>query len=450
MTQKTDAALPFSTTLGWGIGTMAVAAMFNTVNVLLLRYLVDIVGIGAALAGTLIAGSKVYDAIIDPLVGTASDRTRSPWGRRRPYLLLGGVLIALSGWALFNVPAADLNFAVVWVVIGLLIYATGYAAFSVPYLAMPAEMTRRGDERAKLFTFRVLAVSVAGLIASFLGPIVIAQYGGGQAGHSAMAYIVIVLVLGSTLACFYMTRNAPSIRLAEGLEHPSFISQFKVLLESRPFSVLLGVKLLQLVALAVTQAATPFIFKGVLQISDTTLGIYFGVFSLAMVAAQYPSLKLTKRFSKRNLLIASTLLYAATYLTWYLVQPGDPMWQLYARAILLGLTGGAGLLFGQALLPEVMEWDARRSGIHREGYLAGLYTVMEKLSFAIAPAMSGLLLGWAGYIQGGGSAAVAQPATAIEALYWLGSIIPAFLLVLSAALLLLFRLDPLPGDEEEA
>src|SRR3546814_15966501 len=92
------------TCVGWGAGTLAVAALFNSVNVLLLRYLVDYVGIGAALAGSLMALSKLYDALIDPIVGSFSDRSKSRHGRRRPFVLAGGVVRAVSALSLFNVP----------------------------------------------------------------------------------------------------------------------------------------------------------------------------------------------------------------------------------------------------------------------------------------------------------------------------------------------------------
>uniref|UniRef100_UPI0035CBFC8A MFS transporter n=1 Tax=uncultured Sphingomonas sp. TaxID=158754 RepID=UPI0035CBFC8A len=119
------APLSFGICAGWGLGTLAVAALFNAVNVLLLRYVVDFVGIGAALAGSLIGLSKLYDAVIDPLVGAASDRTRSRWGRRRPFLLFGGVLLAIAALLLFNVPSGlSAQVKVGYVLVALLAYAT--------------------------------------------------------------------------------------------------------------------------------------------------------------------------------------------------------------------------------------------------------------------------------------------------------------------------------------
>jgi GPH family glycoside/pentoside/hexuronide:cation symporter len=81
---------------GWGIGSLSISLMFNATSLLILRYLVDFVGLGAALAGLLIGIAKIYDAVTDPLMGTISDRTRHRTGRRRPYLLAGALISALS------------------------------------------------------------------------------------------------------------------------------------------------------------------------------------------------------------------------------------------------------------------------------------------------------------------------------------------------------------------
>ena len=431
--------IPLRICIGWGIGTMAVATLFNAVNVLLLRYLVDHVGMGAALAGLLIGFSKLYDAVIDPVVGSASDRTKSRAGRRRPYLLAGGVLLALASIALFNVPGGLGATALpVYVAFALILYASGYAVFSVPYMAMPAEMTGDTQERARLISWRVYAVAVASLISTFVGPIVIARAGGGQAGYTAMSMMIAVVVLLATLYCFRFTRDARFVAVPAP-SRTGFWSKLTSLGGNRPFLVLMLAKLLQLTALAVTQAATPFLFKRVLQLSDAMLGVYFALFYLAIIVCQPLWLWLAPRFGKRNLFIASTGLYGLFYISWWFVTPQEPLMFVFGRAIVLGALGGAGLLLGQSLLPDTMEWDHKLTGLHREGVLSGLYTMIEKFAFAMGTAVTGVVLGTAGYIQGFGTA-VHQPPSAIAAIYVLGSFLPTCLLLASCVALLFYDL----------
>ncbi|CCA91981.1 MFS transporter [Novosphingobium sp. PP1Y] len=436
-TSDLPTTLPVKTCIAWGLGTVAVAALFNSVNVLLLRYVVDYAGISAALAGGLIAASKLYDAFIDPVVGAASDRTRSSMGRRRPFLLAGGILLAIAALALFNIPAGGGTLSVTFFVIALLVYATGYAMFSVPYMAMPAEMTSSFHERSRLISFRVSAVAVASLLAVFVGPELMSLAGGGRPGHTVLSVFLAVVVLCASLACFIGTRSAafhfsPAVKA-------SWSEKIRSLAGNRPFIILLLVKLLQLMALAVTQAAMPFLFQRVLKLGDAKMGIYFLVFYGTMILVQPIWVRLAKLRGKRNIYMAGTLLYGAIYLSWYFVGADEPLSMVYLRAVALGGMGGAVLLFGQSLLPDTMEWDYRRTGMRREGMLAAVYTLVEKLAYALGAALTGIVLGQTGYIQN--AAGQAQPASAITAIYWLASFIPFAFLVCSIFALSFYDLD---------
>ncbi|MDV3456103.1 glycoside-pentoside-hexuronide (GPH):cation symporter [Sphingomonas sp. HF-S4] len=435
--------------IGWGMGTLAVAALFNSVNVLLLRYLVDHVGIGAALAGTLVAGSKLYDAVIDPIVGSASDRTRSKHGRRRPFVLAGGVMLAIAALLLFNVPGGfDGTAAVIYVGIALLFYSTAYAVFSVPYMAMPAEMTTDYHERSRLISFRVYAVGAASLVATFVGPLLIARGGGGQSGHTMMSLFVATLAIVGTVYCFRATRDAP---FHYGSEHVrlGIVEKIRQLAGNTPFMLLLVIKMLQLTALAVTQAATPFLFKQVLGFSDTMLGLYFLVFYVSMMLSQQVWMRFGRTMGKRKIYLISTALYALMYLSWYFVVSGEPVYLTFLRAIGLGATAGAVLLFGQSLLPDTMEWDYRRTGLRREGVLSAVYTIVEKLAFAVGAALTGILLGASGYVRATGAAGVTQPQSAVNAIYFLASFAPMILLALSCVALWYYDLseEKLRGEE---
>lgn len=433
----TGGVLPVQTCLAWGLGTVAVAALFNSVNVLLLRYVVDYAGISAMLAGSLIAVSKLYDAVIDPLIGAASDRTQSRMGRRRPFLLAGGVLLAIAALMLFNVPAGGGALSVGFFVLSLLVYASGYAMFSVPYMAMPAEMTTSFHERSRLISFRVSAVAVASLLAVFVGPQIMTYAGGGRAGHTALSVFLAVVVLAASLACFRGTRSAP-FHFSPAVK-ATWGEKLKSLAGNKPFVVLLVVKLLQLMALAVTQAAMPFLFQRVLKLGDAKMGLYFLVFYGVMILVQPLWVRASKLRGKRNIYMAGTLLYGLIYLSWYFVVAGEPLVFVYARAVALGAMGGAVLLFGQSLLPDTMEWDYRVTGMRREGMLSAVYTLVEKLAYALGAALTGIILGQTGYIQN--AAHGDQPASAITAIYCLASVIPLGFLVASIVALSFYDLD---------
>ena len=185
--------LPFKTKFGWGIGTLTVSLMFQANGLLLLVYLTDFVNMNATTAGLLIGLSKIYDALTDPVMGRISDRTKSSWGKRRPYVLLGTIMCALSFILLFNLALfSDSQNIILITLFALILNATGYTIFNVPYLAMPAEITTDYNARTDLMSYRVMAVAAGQLGGSALGPALVVFFGSGIIGHSGMANLSLI------------------------------------------------------------------------------------------------------------------------------------------------------------------------------------------------------------------------------------------------------------------
>ncbi len=407
---------------------------------LLMRYLTDYVGIAAALAGLLISASKIYDAVTDPFMGWVSDRTRSRHGRRRPWLLLGAVLCGLALAALFNIPADIHGPALTAYVLLLLIgYATAYTVFAVPYMAMPTEMTRDYHERSRLMSFRVAFVGVAQLFAGYFAPNLVVWFGGGAAGHGAMSAVLGSALAAAGIACFFLTRGAPSPPLVNSRQ-PGLRATLAGVGANRPFLWLLASKLLLLLSMASFGAGFTYFIVHVLKSGYATLGS-FTVFSTAGMFASLPAwLWLTRRVDKRRTFIVAAVAYAALQCSWFLAQPGEPTWAVLLRAAIMGIVGCGTLLAGQALLPDAIEYDQLRTGERREALFAGFYAMAEKFASAIGLAVTGAFLGAMGYVSSRGGEAQ-QPESALLAISIAVSLVPAAMLLLSAAALLRYDLD---------
>jgi GPH family glycoside/pentoside/hexuronide:cation symporter len=283
-------------------------------------------------------------------------------------------------------------------------------------------------------------VAVASLFAVFIGPVLMSRVGGGRTGYAALSVMLAVLIVITTIYCFVGTRRA-AFHFASADSGHGWAAKARLLVENKPFMLLLVIKVLQLMALAVTQASLPFMFKRILKLDDSVLGLYFLCFYGTMILVQPLWVRTTRRSGKRNVFIVATLIYAAIHVSWYFARAGEPAVLTAARGVVLGAGGGAVLLLGQSLLPDTMEWDYRRTGLRREGVLSAIYTIVEKVAFAMGAALTGLALGAAGYVQGAGAHQVQQPASAITAIYWLCSIVPICFLVLSTVALKFYRLD---------
>jgi GPH family glycoside/pentoside/hexuronide:cation symporter len=434
--------LPLSLSLGWAIGTFATATIYSASSVLLLGYLVNHVGLAAGTAGLLFGASKLYDAIVDPFIGIVSDKTRSRFGRRRPFILAGTLISALSFWMLFSIPSSLSGAALVgFAAFALLANATGYALFVIPYLAMPAEMTTDRAQRTVLMGYRVGATSLGQIMGTFIAPLIIAASGGGLVGHARMSMIVAVAVLITGAACFAATGKAKFTSRVVNHSH-NVISQLKTAFQNKHFSVLMGIKMTSLLYVAVSTVITPFLFTQILKQSYAVLGYFFLAKSLAMLLAQPLWVKITVRFGRAATYYAACAGLALTTLPWLICGPQTSLMTILLIAVGNGLASGGVLLIGQALLPDAIEQDFRRTGLRREGVFAGVYTVVERASFALAASMTGLILGAMGYVASK-HGPVAQPDSAILGIYlcMTGSIV---FLGLSAAFLHFYPKDAAP------
>ena len=424
--------------IAWGIGTLGPVTVLTATNALLLRFLTDNYGLAAGLAATLIAVSKFYDAFADVAMGIVSDRTRSRWGRRRPYLIGGAVLLAVSLLAIFAAP----NFAgetarTVYMALILMFYATAYTIFNVPYMAMPGEMTRDYHERSELMRWRVYGVGMAILIASAIGPKLLDWFGGGGDAYAKMAMVFAPIIILAGIVAFAGTAHAPSTE--RSATHHGIGAQIRSAAGNRPFVVLVLVKFITLMSLGV-QSIFPFFFQRILAVPNGVLGTYFLYQTSMFLIAPSLWLWCSRRWGKKRTFMAALALSLPVWLSWMLAVQGEPLWMVYLRGVVIGISGSGVILMGQSMLPDTMEYDHLRTGLRREGVFAALYTTVEKFSGAIGVALVGALLGAYGYVQSRGGA-VDQPASALWAIRIAMAYVPAAITLAGMAALAFYDLD---------
>ncbi|MFN7173170.1 MAG: MFS transporter [Thermaurantiacus tibetensis] len=431
-----DQRIPLGVRLGWATGSIGTVTILSTTSLLLLFYMTGLLGMAPALAGALLFGAKLFDAVIAPWMGRVSDRFASRWGRRRPFLLAGAVVSAAAFLLLFAPLPLDGAVEAAWMVGGLLLLALGYTLFNVPYLAMPAEMTASPKERTALLSFRVAFVALGSALVGF-APKVAAALGGDRAAWALTGAGLGAIVFLAMGAAFVGSRNARATAPVPGQDGGGLA----VVLANRPFLLLLAAKVLQLVGLAAMQASILFFMVQVLKASEGVVGIYVGLTTVAMLASMPVWVGLGRRWPKKTLFILACLGYALVKLSFLLAVPGEPALLLHLRGVAGGVLTGGVLLMGQSLLPDAIDWDCRRSGIRREGLYAGAYSLVEKASMALGPLLVGLILSGFGFDPQAARAGVAQGEVAIAGVYLGAALLPALLYAASTVPLLFYRID---------
>lgn len=440
-TQNPDIKLPVFIAAGWGLGTVVPSVMYNVTNFFLMPFMTDMLGIAAGTAGVIYTLSKLYDAVTDPAMGVISDKTKSRWGRQRPYLVLGALVCAASLVALFAPPESIVaENAVLYMFFALILYSTGYTIFNVPYLAMPAEMTQNYHERSFLMSWRVGAIQVSQVAALIASSFLLSWLGGGRDAYASVGWICATIVVIAGVISFKMTEKAHFHEVPQGPK-PTFKEQLRSVLSNLPFAQLIGIKFFMLLANSFTFGSFVYFVTRVLQQPFTTLG-FMTATSTATAALSIPIwLKVSRSVGKRNALIGACAILACTALSWLLAGSDEPLALVLLRPAFTGIAAAGILTIGQSMLPDTIEYDRRRTGLERAGVFAGIYTTAEKMAFAFGPILTGFLLQSMGYVSGTAGLATEQPESAITAIYIAMGIAPAVCLVFAIALLTFYKLD---------
>ena len=178
------------------------------------------------------------------------------------------------------------------------------------------------------------------------------------------------------------------------------------------------------------------------------LGSYFAVNSLVVILVQPLWLRLARRGGKARLYALAAVGFALVTASWFFAGHSTGMGAILLRFAASAVFVGGLLLMGQAMLPDTIDHDWQRSGQRREGIFSGIYTTVEKLSFALGGACAGFTLQWFGYRSSTSGQAVAQSASAIDGIYFLAAAVPAALMLASCIPLLLYPLRESELTEE--
>jgi len=416
-----------STDFGYAIGSIGTAAFATVPGLLLLYYLTNVLGVAAAIAGAVVLLPKFWDVLINPIVGSLSDRTTSRWGPRRPWMLVGGIVLPVLFFLMFSAPAGSPAASAAYVAVLFLLAATFYACFQVPYLAMPAEITDDYDERSTLMSYRVAVLAVGLLLAGGAAPAIVQAAGGGRAGYRDMSIFVAGVLLIGLVGAVIGTRHTQ--RVVEVRSEHSLLAQLRISRGNRPFVVLLATFVLQALATGSMLAAVQYFSTYVLHRQGASSILFVCLVGPAILVMPLWS-RVSRRVGKRAGFVTASLFFAVGAAL--LVLGGVvPVPVVYALVALIGI-GYAGMqMFPLSMLPDTIAADSARTGVGRAGVFTGLWTAGETAGLALGPGLVGLILGLTGFVSSEEGRVVAQPGSALLGVLLAFSLIPAAIVAVS-------------------
>ncbi|WP_422737007.1 MFS transporter [Micromonospora sp. WMMD729] len=430
--------LPRPVHVGYALGSLATGAFGTVPGLLLLPYLTDTLGVAAGMAALLVLLPKAWDVLVNPVAGRISDRTRSRWGARRPYLLVAGLALAVLFAAIFAAPFDSGPAAAAYVALAFLATATAFAFFQVPYMAMPAEMTDDHTERTRLMTWRIALLALAILISGAVAPLVVTAGGDGVPGHRWMGLFVAALIAVGALGAFLGTRSAPAG--AVGVSEPSLRAQLAVAGANRPFRALLICFVVQSVGVATILAGVNYFAGQILRDDRNGPTLLFACFVGPALLVMPLWARVGARLGKRAALVLAGLILAAGAFA-LVAAPVLPPVVVYLVVAVLGVGYAGQQVFALAMLPDCIAYDTARTGRRQAGVFTGLWTAGETFGLALGPGIYGLVLQVSGYVSSDTGTSAAQSDTARLGVLLGFTLIPALLI---APPILLLRHYTLP------
>ena len=366
--------------------------VFSTVpTILLLYFCTEVLSLPAQWATAIVLAPKLWSIVWDPLVGSWSDRTTSPLGRRRPFLIAGTVGVALAFIAVFSPPTLDRRLIAWWMAGAYFALATLYSLFAVPYIGIPAEIGGTPQERARLVASRMFIAMIGVLTGAGVAPLVVQLYGGGRGGYARMSlWLAAACMITMSLPLLVLRgRDAPRAAAATPARLPR--SPFHALRNAR-FASLGVAYLLQITAVGVVSSAAPYLVTRCFGRGEGSIGTAMLVM-LAATTITIPAWSLAgRRFGENRMLACGIASFAALSLALGLLASMRASWTLA-----LGGFACLGVPFAaMQVLPFTMVTHLIRAecdhGPSAEGSYTGVWTGMEKLGLALGPAITGFVL----------------------------------------------------------
>lgn len=443
-TERSSAAirLPRRTIATYAIGSIGTGGFATLPGLVLVYYLTDTLGVTALLAGLIVTLAKVWDVIIDPVIGGRSDLSLARTGSRRRFMVLGAILLPVFFILMFAVPTGtEPLIAGIWVFFAFVLAATAFSLFQVPYIALPAELSQNYDERTRLLTWRVVVLTFAILLFGAGGP-ELRSLGGGStySGYLLMAVVAGLAIGAGLFASSFVAKKGfvPVDTVKPASIRENYAAGFRALKRSQPFRSLLATFLLQGLATGLMLAGAQYVATWVLKSEGAVTFLFVALIAPALFAAPLWGI-IANRIGKERGFTYASILYGLAALSmigllWY---PGP--W-VYIPVALAGAAYAGMQSLPMAMLPDVISHDAASHGDGQAGTFGGMWTAGETTGMALGATVLTIVLAIAGYAESVAGVDVVQSAAAVSGIVLSFSVVPAIIIGLSLVTLARYRL----------
>lgn len=450
-------ALSVKEKVGYGLGDTASNFYWKLFENFQLFFYTNVFGLDPAKAGTMFFVTKLWDAINDPMIGYLADRTRTAWGRFRPYLIWMIVPFVATGILCFHTPDLSDSNKLIYAYVTYTLVFMAYTAINIPYGALMGVISPSSRERTSVSTYRFVLAFCGGLIVQKFTEPLVALFGGGykttlvdgqavivskdiggvvdpQTGFfwTVVCYACIAAIL--FVICFATTKERVQ---PEQKKNTAFHRDLLDLLKNRPWIVLLFVGLFQILAGWTRGSATAFYFTYYL---DAPFGNFLVAGTIAGICGMFMTSYLTNIFGKKKLMILMNLSQAILTAAYIVLQP-EQIVLIYGLHIFASFIVGPVPVLLWAMYADVADYSEWKNHRRATGLVFAAATFAQKLGGALGGAIPGWCLAYYGFQKPVDNEVLVQSDTTIHGIVLMMSVIPAAFLAIAAFCLCFYNID---------
>ena len=405
--------IPFQQMAAYGLGGIIPIALFNIAGQLMGLIGNISLGLSAFWLGVIMLIPRLWDAVSDPLVGHISDNTRTRWGRRRPFLLVGGIAVAISFVLMWWIPDGDMVrgwfpsdgafqwFQLSYILFWLLVFFTACTVFEIPHGALGMEMSPDYHERTRLFSAKSFCGNLFAMSTPWLFALANMEFFRGPGGNAAdgMRYVsmMIAVLLIPLSIWWFKTVQEPGFKVAKAQKIMPFWHNMKHVAGNKTFISLVVIIFtlamgFNFVSLLGYYISIFYLFNGDISAASTLLGINGTIWAITGLIAVFPLNWLSANLGKRRTLIIAICLMCLAQLSKIVCYNPEHPYLVIIPTILLS----AGMLFfftlGSSMVGDICDEDDLNTGQSSEGSYYSVYWWFIKMGTAFASLVTGMLI----------------------------------------------------------
>ncbi|WP_298334182.1 glycoside-pentoside-hexuronide (GPH):cation symporter [uncultured Erythrobacter sp.] len=425
--------------LGYGIGDLPSGLYLNFFGAYLLYFFVDLGGVAPAAMALMLLLSRVFDAITDPVMGVISDRTRTRWGRYRPYILFGALPFGLTGFAIFAAPDMSPGWLLVWAYVTYGLTMLAFTGVNVPYSGLLGVISPSTKQRANVTAYRMFFSGFAGIMVGVLATTLIRELGGDDEARGIMMTMAVFAAL--SVVIYIITFATTKERIPAVTTNTAVKRDLTTLLRTTAWIAVVIAAIFGVLSIASRASSARFFFKYVAGDDGAPVFLFldrFGLFLTALAIGQISGvilgLRLQRRVEKSHLIIAGGIMKMLGIIAFSFV-PLDAVWPQTLAQYVVGVGFGFLMVLSFSMFTDIAEYIEWKSGQQMTGLTVSASIFGVKVGTGLGAFAPGIALELTGFDPG-----VEQTAQSLAGINFAFAILPALALLPAAGAMIFYRL----------